>query len=89
MNLEIGYWILNFMAVKIRLARFGKTGKPAYRIVAIDEHKQRNGRSLEILGTYDPIANPAKTILNKERINYWISVGAKPTETVAQLIKKS
>ncbi len=75
------------MAVKIRLARIGKTGRPFYRIVAIDEHKKRNGQTIEILGTYDPCQNPAKTVLKNDRLKYWLSVGAQPTTTVANLIK--
>ena len=77
------------MAVKIRLARFGKTGKPSYRVVAIDEQKKRNGRAIELLGTHEPTLNPAKTTLKMDRIKYWLSVGAQPSPTVAALIKKA
>ncbi len=77
------------MAVKIRLARFGKTNNPVYRVVAIDEHKQRTGRAIENLGTYDPHAKTQdlKLKIRKDRVNYWLSVGAKPTPTVANLLK--
>lgn len=77
------------MAVKIRLARFGKTGKAVYRLVAIDEHFKRNGRAIEILGTYNPHAQMKneKVKIKKERVDYWLSVGAKPTPTVANLLK--
>lgn len=77
------------MAVKLRLARFGTTGKPAYRIVAIDEHKKRNGKAIEFLGTHEPILKPSKTVLKMDRIKYWLSVGAKPSPTVAALIKNN
>lgn len=76
------------MAVKLRLARFGKRNKPLYRLVAIDEHKKRNGAAIEILGTYDPNNKDNKMVVNKTRVNYWLSVGATPTETVMQLLKK-
>lgn len=77
------------MAVKIRLARFGKTGKPSYRVVAIDEHKKRNGKAIEFLGTHEPTLTPSKTVLKIDRIKYWLSVGAQPSSTVAALIKKN
>lgn len=75
------------MAVKIRLARFGKTNQPLYRVVAIDEHKQRNGRAIETLGTYDPHKSNGKLTIKKDRVDYWISVGAQPTDTVKNLLK--
>ena len=77
------------MAVKIRLARFGKTNNPVYRVVAIDEHKQRNGRAIETLGTYDPHASiqNLKFKIKKDRIDYWLSVGARPTDTVNNLLR--
>ncbi len=76
------------MAVKLRLARFGKTGAPLYRLIAIDEHKARNGRAIETLGNYNPHLGKDKLVLNKERLAYWLSVGAQPTATVASLLKK-
>lgn len=75
------------MAVKIRLARFGKTNQPLYRVVAIDEHKQRNGRAVETLGTYNPHKTDQKLVIKADRLKYWLSVGAQPTETVKHLIK--
>lgn len=75
------------MAVKIRLARFGKTNQPLYRVVAIDEHKQRNGRAIETLGTYDPHKTSLKLEIKKDRVDYWLSVGAQPTNTVKNLLK--
>lgn len=76
------------MAVKIRLARFGKTGHALYRLVAIDEHKKRDGEAIEILGTYDPHqkVKSEKLKIKSERVKYWLSVGARPTKTVAGLL---
>ena len=76
------------MAVKIRLARFGKRGAPQYRLVAIDEHKKRDGQAIEILGTYDPASPDNKLNINKARVDYWIAVGAKPSDTISSLLKK-
>ncbi len=76
------------MAVKLRLARFGKRNQPLYRLVAIDEHKKRNGRAIEILGTYDPDKSANKLIAEMPRVNYWLSVGATPSDTVRQLLAK-
>lgn len=76
------------MAVKLRLARFGKKNQPLYRLVAIDEHKKRNGRAIEILGTYDPAKTTNKLLAQLERVNYWLSVGATPSDTVRQLLGK-
>lgn len=75
------------MAVKIRLSRFGKTGAPVYRLVAIDEHKARDGRAIEVLGNYNPHSATNKLEVNKIRVDYWLSVGALPTKTVAELFK--
>lgn len=75
------------MAVKIRLARIGKTNQALYRVVVIDEHKQRNGQTIETVGSYDPHQTAGKLQINQARIDYWVSVGAKPTPTVANLLK--
>lgn len=75
------------MAVKIRLARFGKRNQPLYRLVAIDEHKKRDGVAIEILGQYDPAKTKNKVEVKIDRIRYWLSVGAKPSETVKHLLK--
>lgn len=77
------------MSVKIRLSRVGKKSKPSYRIVAVDESKKRDGRIIEILGTYDPIPTISAINLKKERIEYWLKTGAKPTDTVRHLLKKA
>ena len=71
----------------ISLMRMGAKGKPFYRLVVKERRSKRDGKYLENVGTYDPMASPADVKLNHERIQYWMSVGAKPTETVASLIK--
>ncbi len=76
------------MAVKIRLARRGAKKKPFYRIVASDIESPRDGRFLEILGTYDPMMDPAAITLKEERIRYWIKEGALPTTTVKSILKR-
>jgi len=74
--------------VRIRLSRFGKNKKPFYRIVATDSRSPRDGRFLEILGSYSPQSNPVQVNLKSDRIIFWIRRGAKPTETVISLLKK-
>ena len=77
------------MAVRLRLQRRGKPKRPYYRVVAIDQRAKRDGEPIEILGQYDPIAPENKFNVNMDRISYWLSTGAKASETVADLIKKS
>ncbi|MDR3243959.1 MAG: 30S ribosomal protein S16 [Elusimicrobiota bacterium] len=77
------------MAVRVRLQRVGKPKRPYYRVVAVDQRSKRDGKPIEILGQYDPIAVDNKLHANIERINYWLSVGAKASDTVADLLKKS
>ena len=74
--------------VAIRLARIGSKKRPYYRIVVIEKRRARNGRFLEVIGQYNPIANPATININGERALYWISKGAEPSETVASLLRK-
>jgi small subunit ribosomal protein S16 len=76
------------MAVRLRLARVGGKGKPIYRIVAADSESPRNGAFLEIVGNYNPNKNPAEVVLKEERIREWVKLGAKPTLTVSQIIKR-
>jgi len=76
------------MSVKIRLARGGAKKKPFYRIVAADSEFPRDGRFLEMLGTYDPMVDPAAVTLKEDRIKYWMEEGAQPTTTVKSLLKK-
>ena len=77
------------MAVRIRLTRVGATKRPAYRVIAIDKRRSRDGRALEILGFYDPLTEPATVNLDTERINVWIGKGALPSDTVAKLIRQA
>jgi len=76
------------MAVKIRLARLGDKKSPFYRMVVADSRCARNGKFIENLGTYDPLKKPFELKLNKERVAYWLSVGATPTETARELLVK-
>lgn len=72
----------------IRLARVGATKKPYYRVVVIEKDRARNGRSIEVVGTYNPRTNPATVDLKHDRIQYWVGVGAQMSETVGKLVKK-
>ena len=78
------------MSVRIRMKRMGRSHQPFFRICAIDRHSPNHGRVLEELGTYDPrIADTdARAVLKGDRVAYWLSVGAEPSEKVAVLIKK-
>lgn len=78
------------MAVRIRMKKMGRTHRAFFRVCAFDQNSPRDGKSLEELGTYDPSVPDAdaRAILNGERVAYWLSVGAQPTEKVAVLIKK-
>ncbi|MBI5893277.1 MAG: 30S ribosomal protein S16 [Deltaproteobacteria bacterium] len=75
------------MAVKIRLTRIGAKKKPFYRIVVADENSPRDGKFIEVVGTYDPNKNPAKVDLNEDVTLKWLKKGAAPTETVRNLFK--
>ncbi len=72
----------------IRMARTGKRKKPSYRIVVIEKTRPRNGRFVEILGTYSPQNEPAEIRLKEERVKYWLGVGAQPSETVRSFLRK-
>ncbi len=72
----------------IRLARVGARKQPQYRIVVIEKDRARNGRSIEVVGTYNPRTEPATVILKQERIAYWRSNGAQMSEIVAKLVAK-
>ncbi len=78
------------MAVRIRMKKMGRRHRPFFRVCAMDSQTPRDGRVLEELGTYDPMVRDTdgRTILNCERIDYWISVGAQPSDKVGVLIKK-
>ena len=73
------------MAVKIRLARHGAKKRPYYRIVVADSRKPRDGRFIEEVGRYNPCVTPSMVKFDKERVDYWMSNGAQPTDTVARL----
>ena len=75
------------MAVKLRLMRMGKKKQPTYRVVAADARSPRNGRFIEIIGTYDPRQEPSVVKIDTEKAADWIRKGAQPTETVARLLK--
>ena len=77
------------MSVKIRLRRTGATKRPNYRLVVADSTSPRDGRFIEIVGHYNPLVEPVEVVVKADRIRHWLSVGAKPTDTVAQLLKKS
>ncbi len=73
----------------IRLARFGAKKKPTYRVVIIEKERARNSRAVEVVGHYNPVANPTQVDLNHERINHWMKNGAQPSATVARLMRKN
>jgi len=73
----------------IRLSRQGTKKKPYYRVVLLEKSAARNGRSLEILGTYNPVPNPALIELNRERIQHWVGRGAQVSTTVQNLLRRS
>ena len=77
------------MAVRIRLTRVGATKRPAYRVIAIDKRRSRDGRALEILGYYDPLTEPATVHLESDRIQAWIGKGAQPSDTVVKLMRQA
>lgn len=76
------------MAVKIRLRRLGAKKTPFYRIVVADSRYPRDGRFIEILGTYDPMQEPTKVTIDGEKAKQWIKNGAQPTDTVKSILKK-
>src|SRR5258707_1138239 len=77
------------MAVVIRLMRAGAKKRPFYRMVAADSRRQRDGRFLEILGHYNPIARPFELVVHKDKVTAWIAKGAQPSEQVASLLRKA
>ena len=76
------------MAVKLRLKRMGAKQRPFYRIIAADSRSPRDGRFIETVGTYNPIKQPAEITVNEEKIMYWLSNGAVPTDTVRNILSK-
>jgi len=72
----------------IRLARIGARKQPYYRVVVIEKERARNGRSVEVVGTYNPRTNPASIELKRERIEYWVSKGAQMSDRVSKIWSK-
>ncbi|MCU4183772.1 30S ribosomal protein S16 [Acidiferrimicrobium sp. IK] len=77
------------MAVKLRLMRIGKKKQPVYRVVAADSRSPRDGRFIEILGTYEPRIEPSRVLIDNDRAVHWLSEGAQPTDTVTRLLTQS
>ncbi|GIM89535.1 30S ribosomal protein S16 [Paractinoplanes toevensis] len=77
------------MAVKIRLLRMGKIRNPQYRIVIADSRTKRDGRAIEYVGIYQPKENPSLIQVKSERVQYWLSVGAQPSEAVQRILEKT
>ncbi len=75
------------MAVKIKLARYGKIRQPFYRVVVADARTARNGRAIELVGKYQPKLEPSLIEIDSDRVQYWLGVGAQPTEAVVALLK--
>ena len=74
--------------VRLRSQRYGSKKSPFYRIVATDSRNPRDGRFIEVVGTYDPLTNPATVKPDEEKVMKWLSLGAKPTDTVKSLLSK-
>lgn len=72
--------------VKIKLSQTGSRNRKTYRIVVMEEGKRRDGRTIEILGHYNPLMKPAELVIDKDRLNYWIGVGAQQTDGVAKIL---
>ncbi len=77
------------MAIRIRLSRGGRKKRPFYRVVAADSQAPRDGRFLEVLGTYDPLKDPYEFKVDFDKVKKWLGEGAKPTDTVRSLLKKA
>lgn len=75
------------MAVKIRLRRMGAKKRPFYRVVVADSRSPRDGRFVETVGWYNPLTNPPSTKIEPERVQYWLSQGAQPTEAVENILR--
>lgn len=74
--------------LSIRLSRIGKKKKPFYRVVVIERTRPRDGRFVEIVGTYDPLKKPAELKLNADRIKHWMGKGAQPSDTVRSFLRR-
>ncbi|MBU1863504.1 MAG: 30S ribosomal protein S16 [Candidatus Omnitrophica bacterium] len=76
------------MAVRLRLKRTGTTNKPCWRVIVADSKSPRDGRHIEEVGYYNPTVDPAELRLKEDRIKYWLSVGAQPTNQVKSLLRR-
>jgi len=76
------------LAVRLRLKRFGRKKRPFYRLVVASSDSARDGKTIEEIGTYNPLSTPIEFKFDQERLTHWISVGALPTETVQRLLSK-
>ena len=77
------------MSVRIRLRRMGRKKQPHYRVVVADSHSPRDGRIVENLGYYKPKSSPARLVLDLERVDYWLTQGAEPSDTVSSLVRRA
>ena len=77
------------MALRIRLTRMGSKKRPFYRVIAVNSETRRDGRALDYLGHYNPMIEPNDIRIDNEKVKMWMDKGAKPTETVISLLKKS
>ncbi len=77
------------MSVKIRLSRYGAKKQPAYRIVVAEERSKRDGRIVERIGYYDPRSEPPTVVVNEARAQYWLGVGARPTDALGPILKRA
>ena len=77
------------MAVKIRLTRMGDKKAPFYRVIVADSRSPRDGKFIDIIGTYNPLTNPAEIKIDAEKANKWLKNGATPTETAKSILEKS
>jgi small subunit ribosomal protein S16 len=75
--------------IRLRLRRMGAKKRPSYRIVAADQKSPRDGRFIETIGYYDPLTEPATVKINEERARHWLSVGAQPSDTVGDLLRRA
>src|SRR3954467_3137737 len=77
------------VAVKLRLMRMGKTKQPTYRVVAADSRSPRNGRFIEIVGTYEPRQDPSRIVIDNDKAVAWLRKGAQPTDRVQRILQQS
>ena len=77
------------MVVRIRLARHGRKKRTFYRLVVADSRSPRDGKFIEMIGTYNPLTDPAEVKVNEERAIYWLKVGAQPSDTARSLLRKA